>query len=1005
MKSFTNLKSIDDIMYIVDGNKGGYGLGYKPYYMIGGMAIREIENPHELGYETEIPEIQREFEEEKGEMPDEQEYETLRTVPLDDVLPEFTTERIIYELSSLSDLMTQIKHEGVRDYDKIYLNIIEDYEKIIDEVSKRPEIKNYTDKEIDEILSDYPTYTQKQAEESGKILQEDAQRKTDNLIMALMKAGKKEDARKFLDPVNMAKVNEKLEKLKSDMIDKMREANNIYNDKVIEINRKVLLAKTINDLKNRFDGLKEAKMANKTDPTTKHIKDFIGVNPIMKQIFNMANTEAASELWDYPFDNAADREKLYNKYIDYKKYPFDKFIIKYPTDKEQQDYISKRISSKISGMKGEQAITDRPILLTLIDKDTSKAKSSMMMSAYNQEFIFTLTGLGFDPDFIINNVLKFSNFDIVKKDTVWELKSFFKDSYTKDGGTQTYTNAKFYGGTTVLITPVDGTIENQKKTIIIPKGTKIVLDYKINKLANGRVNFNVHIKYGVDKKIVQLLPHNSYKYYILEFNKDAIQYFDVGNQYNWDTYISPNKEERNLELPNRAFIKLPNAYTQLYANIYDSENTLKDWMTYKNTYPELIKKPPPVLKEEPVKKGKKKGKKKGPKEKDITEKIIKEDDDWMDEEPKKDKKKGKGIIFDSELDDDYYHVFSNKNEIKELMQKTIPKIKEAIKKYITPPKVNKKIYIVSLKYKPDDNNKKLIVNCSQANITPDLNLSTGPNDDSFSIVYTKDDIDNIGFDKSHIIKIIDSMKKNKLDLTKQFININDIQGNINKIMKSKLRPYTDKEKEDIKYWEDKQEENEENMKIFDKTKVYKGVKIPIKKQNDIMNTLLSNRTNYIMYLRGVKAKPQIDLWIKEIKQARKDGAITKEDATKYIYGTERSLASDFSIARPDIYPKYETSNQVSELKPKAVKATKPKAEPEPKPKPKPKPKAEKPKNIMKGRTDMIGNKITTELNIKKGLQPKVKRALKKSVIAELDNKMCGKGLRGRTISLSSSDSD
>ena len=71
-------------------------------------------------------------------------------------------------------------------------------------------------------------------------------------------------------------------------------------------------------------------------------------------------------------------------------------------------------------------------------------------------------------------------------------------------------------------------------------------------------------------------------------------------------------------------------------------------------------------------------------------------------------------------------------------------------------------------------------------------------------------------------------------------------------------------------------------------------------------------------------------------------------------------------------------------------------EPEPK-------KKGRPKNIMKGRSDLDGNKITTELNIKKGLQPKVKRALKKSVIAELDNKMSGNGLRGRTISLSDSD--
>jgi len=63
----------------------------------------------------------------------------------------------------------------------------------------------------------------------------------------------------------------------------------------------------------------------------------------------------------------------------------------------------------------------------------------------------------------------------------------------------------------------------------------------------------------------------------------------------------------------------------------------------------------------------------------------------------------------------------------------------------------------------------------------------------------------------------------------------------------------------------------------------------------------------------------------------------------------------------------------------------------------------RPKNIMKGRADLDGNKVSTELKIKKGLEPKVKRALKKSVIAELDNKM--KGGRIRSISLSDSDDD
>jgi hypothetical protein len=44
MDSFTNLKTIDEIMNIVDGNKSGcgFGLGYKPYYMSGNGFFNDI---------------------------------------------------------------------------------------------------------------------------------------------------------------------------------------------------------------------------------------------------------------------------------------------------------------------------------------------------------------------------------------------------------------------------------------------------------------------------------------------------------------------------------------------------------------------------------------------------------------------------------------------------------------------------------------------------------------------------------------------------------------------------------------------------------------------------------------------------------------------------------------------------------------------------------------------------------------------------------------------------
>ncbi len=63
-----------------------------------------------------------------------------------------------------------------------------------------------------------------------------------------------------------------------------------------------------------------------------------------------------------------------------------------------------------------------------------------------------------------------------------------------------------------------------------------------------------------------------------------------------------------------------------------------------------------------------------------------------------------------------------------------------------------------------------------------------------------------------------------------------------------------------------------------------------------------------------------------------------------------------------------------------------------------KPKKEyKEDNIMKARSDLKkkGDKYTvdTEMNIKKGLEPKVKRALKKSITEEMDKKI-GKGIKG-----------
>lgn len=129
---------------------------------------------------------------------------------------------------------------------------------------------------------------------------------------------------------------------------------------------------------------------------------------------------------------------------------------------------------------------------------------------------------------------------------------------------------------------------------------------------------------------------------------------------------------------------------------------------------------------------------------------------------------------DDILSTEYYHIFYKNKELKPLMQKTIPKVEKAIKENVNPPKTNKKIYIVSLKYKPDSVKKRLIISCGQNTITPKLNLAMDKNDDIFTIIYSSDEFKKFGFELTHIKKIINKIKKEELDVEEQFINISQI---------------------------------------------------------------------------------------------------------------------------------------------------------------------------------------------------------------------------------------
>ncbi len=126
------------------------------------------------------------------------------------------------------------------------------------------------------------------------------------------------------------------------------------------------------------------------------------------------------------------------------------------------------------------------------------------------------------------------------------------------------------------------------------------------------------------------------------------------------------------------------------------------------------------------------------------------------------------------LDPKYHHVFYKGKELKQLSQKTINDVKKSIKENVNPPKTDKKVYLVTLKYNPESEKRKIIVVCGQYTITPKLALAKGDNDDVFSITYSSDDLKKYKFDLTHIKKIINKIKKEELDVGVQFINISEI---------------------------------------------------------------------------------------------------------------------------------------------------------------------------------------------------------------------------------------
>ena len=126
-----------------------------------------------------------------------------------------------------------------------------------------------------------------------------------------------------------------------------------------------------------------------------------------------------------------------------------------------------------------------------------------------------------------------------------------------------------------------------------------------------------------------------------------------------------------------------------------------------------------------------------------------------------------------ELEIGFYHVFYRGKPIKELQTRNVIHLKELVKKNIDAPKKNKRVVVVRLKYEGGN----LFVSCVQMTITPDLFLINDKDDYAITAKYTAEDLEDYGFDRDGVNKIINALKKRDVDLSKSIIDVEDIFNN------------------------------------------------------------------------------------------------------------------------------------------------------------------------------------------------------------------------------------
>lgn len=397
------------------------------------------------------------------------------------------------------------------------------------------------------------------------------------------------------------------EEFKRRLINEAEELVELYKDAIYE-NNTTLKDNVINDYKVIT---KQLNTLNLTDEERDRLLDYKNEiketkkktnKEIIKENINNENSNVFYDKMNVLADDMSN--DISNKYLNGNKKEKDDIVKKYingyfdeqkfsnlQSENEKADFIKNKVKIYEKGNKSEEKLIDKDILLTFLDKDESDIFDTKDINAYNPKFINDLNDIGLKGDALKEQVLDKMNIDAVKGNTIWELKAFGKNSYDPKYNREDYSKAKFRGS------------EPFKIQINKPNGKYDLwtMKYTINKNPDDDKILNINYKIESNfpswdnrtpkKFIGNILKDNTngYNYYILENNRDKIQYINPLQQDNWDNIIKHFKDNpsiKKVNIPNLKFIKYPKEYIDRYENIRLKKNIRTD---KKNMYKEWIK--------------------------------------------------------------------------------------------------------------------------------------------------------------------------------------------------------------------------------------------------------------------------------------------------------------------------------------------------------------------------------------------------------------------------------